>query len=26
VRVAWEEVADLPSTARAGGGFGHSGV
>ena len=26
VRVAWEEVVDLPSTARAGGGFGHSGV
>ena len=26
VRVAWEEVADLPSTVRAGGGFGHSGV
>ena len=25
-RVAWEEVSDLPSTARAGGGFGHSGV
>lgn len=25
-RVAWEEVRDLPSTARAGGGFGHSGV
>jgi len=26
VRVAWQEVADLPSTARAAGGFGHSGV
>src|SRR5262245_28135288 len=26
VRVAWEEVAELPSTARAAGGFGHSGV
>jgi dUTP pyrophosphatase len=26
MRVAWEEVADLPSTARASGGFGHSGV
>ena len=26
VRVVWEEVADLPSTARAAGGFGHSGV
>jgi dUTP pyrophosphatase len=25
-RVAWEEVADLPATARARGGFGHSGV
>ena len=25
-RVAWEEVSDLPSTARAGRGFGHSGV
>ena len=25
-RVAWEEVSELPSTARAGGGFGHSGV
>jgi dUTP pyrophosphatase len=25
-RVAWEEVADLPATARAGGGFGHSGT
>lgn len=25
-RVAWEEVGDLPSTVRAGGGFGHSGV
>jgi dUTP pyrophosphatase len=25
-RVTWEEVADLPPTARAGGGFGHSGV
>src|ERR1700674_5587118 len=26
VRVTWEELADLPPTARAGGGFGHSGV
>jgi dUTP pyrophosphatase len=26
VRVTWDEVADLPPTARAGGGFGHSGV
>ena len=26
VRVAWEEVAELPATARAAGGFGHSGV
>jgi dUTP pyrophosphatase len=26
VRVAWEEVSELPQTARAGGGFGHSGV
>ena len=25
-RVSWEEVADLPTTARAAGGFGHSGV
>jgi dUTP diphosphatase len=25
-RVTWDEVADLPPTARAGGGFGHSGV
>jgi dUTP pyrophosphatase len=25
-RVTWDEVADLPATARAGGGFGHSGV
>jgi dUTP pyrophosphatase len=25
-RVSWEEVADLPETARAAGGFGHSGV
>ena len=25
-RVAWDEVADLPATDRAGGGFGHSGV
>jgi len=25
-RVAWEEVADLAETARAKGGFGHSGV
>ena len=26
MRVAWEEVAELPTTARAAGGFGHSGV
>jgi dUTP pyrophosphatase len=26
VRVAWEEVAELPATARAAGGFGHSGI
>ena len=26
VRVAWFEQADLPTTARAEGGFGHSGV
>ena len=26
VRVTWDEVTDLPGTARAGGGFGHSGV
>ena len=26
VRVAWSEQADLPATARAEGGFGHSGV
>ena len=26
VRVAWEEVKDLPPTARAAGGFGHSGT
>ena len=25
-RVSWQEVADLPATARAGGGFGHSGI
>jgi dUTP diphosphatase len=25
-RVAWEEVDELPATARAGGGFGHSGT
>lgn len=25
-RIAWEEVPDLPATARAKGGFGHSGV
>ena len=25
-RVAWEEVGELPSTARAAGGFGHSGT
>src|SRR5262245_14208412 len=26
VRVAWQEVAELPATGRAAGGFGHSGV
>jgi len=26
VRVAWDEVVELPATARGGGGFGHSGV
>jgi dUTP diphosphatase len=26
VRVAWDEVVELPSTTRAGQGFGHSGV
>ena len=26
VRVAWEEVIDLPATARGAQGFGHSGV
>jgi dUTP pyrophosphatase len=26
VRVTWQEVSELPPTARAGGGFGHSGV
>ena len=26
MRVAWDEVAELPSTVRAGQGFGHSGV
>jgi dUTP diphosphatase len=26
MRVAWSEVAELPATARARGGFGHSGV
>ena len=26
IRVAWDEVVELPSTARAGGGFGHSGI
>jgi len=25
-RVAWQEVSELPATARASGGFGHSGV
>lgn len=25
-RVSWHEVSDLPETARARGGFGHSGV
>ena len=25
-RITWDEVADLPSTTRASGGFGHSGV
>ena len=26
MRVAWDEVVELPSTVRAGQGFGHSGV
>ena len=26
VRVTWEEVAELPATARGRGGFGHSGA
>jgi dUTP pyrophosphatase len=26
MRVEWEEVRDLPATARAAGGFGHSGT
>ena len=26
VHVSWQEVAELPATARAGGGFGHSGI
>jgi dUTP pyrophosphatase len=26
VRVAWDEVAELPQTARGASGFGHSGV
>ena len=26
MRVAWDEVAELPETVRAGHGFGHSGV
>jgi dUTP pyrophosphatase len=26
MRVAWDEVAELPSTVRSGQGFGHSGV
>lgn len=26
VRVAWDEVSELPVTSRARGGFGHSGV
>ena len=26
MRVAWDEVTELPETQRAGGGFGHSGV
>jgi dUTP pyrophosphatase len=26
MRITWEEVAELPTTARASGGFGHSGV
>src|SRR5438093_10135091 len=25
-RIVWDEVVDLPATARAQGGFGHSGV
>jgi dUTPase len=26
VRVTWDEVSELPPTARAGRGFGHSGI
>jgi dUTP pyrophosphatase len=26
VRIAWDEVAELPATGRGGKGFGHSGV
>ena len=26
VRITWDEVRELPGTARASGGFGHSGV
>jgi dUTP diphosphatase len=26
MRIAWQEVAELPATARAAGGFGHSGA
>jgi len=26
VRVSWDEVEELPTTSRAAGGFGHSGV
>jgi dUTP diphosphatase len=26
MRVAWDEVAELPATVRARGGFGHSGI
>jgi len=26
MRITWDEVTELPATARAAGGFGHSGV
>jgi dUTP pyrophosphatase len=26
VRVAWDEVSELPGTERGSGGFGHSGL